>query len=297
MMQNGGARVVLVTGPSGAGRTTALKTLEDIGFEPVDNMPLSLVGEMLPADRPLALGVDIRNRDFDTDAILALVDSLREDAANSVDLLFLDARREVLIARYSETRRRHPLTPQESPEAGIDAEVALLEPIRSRATNLIDTSDKTVHETRDDIRRLFGGDTDLGLSVSVESFSYKMGLPPGADLVFDMRFLANPHWEPRLRPLDGRSEDVRDYVTADARFADAFDRVRDLLLSLLPAYRSEGKTHLTVAIGCTGGQHRSVAVAELLSNALAANAWRVSTRHRELERRGTLGPREPGVTP
>ncbi|WP_375263195.1 RNase adapter RapZ [Palleronia sp.] len=281
-------RVILVTGPSGAGRTTAIHALEDLGFEVIDNMPLSLVDRILGEGvdgRPIALGFGSSNRDFSADAIQRLAQRLSDDPNVEFDLLYLDARPDVLVTRYSATRRRHPFAPEGEPQVGIDREEDLLTAVRTRATVLIDTSDRTVHETRDEIRRFFGGKSDGDMAISVQSFSYKRGLPMGADVVFDMRFLKNPHWEPELRPLDGRDAAVQDYVMQDDRFAEIFARIRDMVLALLPAYRDEGKSHLTVSIGCTGGQHRSVAVAEFLVKALAEGGWRVSTRHRELERR------------
>ena len=211
-------------------------------------------------------------------------------------MLYLDCRHDVLIRRYSETRRRHPLAPSESPETGIAREAELLVPIRTRADLLIDTSELTVHDLRDEIGRMLGLEHGGRLIVSVESFSYKRGLPRGVDIVQDVRFLANPHWEPALRDLDGRDPAVADYVTADPRFADYFRRITELTVSLLPAYKEEGKTYLTLAFGCTGGQHRSVAVAEMTAKALANEGWQVSTRHRELERRGLSGDgRETGM--
>lgn len=286
-------RVVLVTGPSGAGRTTAIHVLEDMGFEAIDNLPLSLVDRLLTTDgdaRPLALGIDARNRDFSTQAVLLLDDRLTGDPQVAADILYLDARRDVLVNRYSETRRRHPLAPQETPGAGIEREIELLQPVRARATVLIDTSDLSPHDLREEVERLFHHGGAPGLALSVQSFSYKRGLPQGVDLVLDLRFLRNPHWEPTLRDKDGRDGDVMAYIAGDPRFADASARIRDLILTLLPAYMEEGKAHLSVALGCTGGQHRSVAVAEWLAKALAAAGWRVSTRHRELERRAAIAP-------
>ena len=288
-----GLRLVLVTGPSGAGRTTAINVLEDMGFEAIDNLPLSLIDRLLDAPGetgPMALGIDARNRDFSTQALLRLDDRLTADPRISADLLYLDARADVLQNRYSETRRRHPLAPQETPAAGIAREIELLEPVRARATVLIDTSDMSPHDLRDEIARRFDHGAAPGLALEVQSFSYKRGLPGGVDMVFDMRFLRNPHWSPPLRPLDGRDGAVQAYLEEDPRFAPSFARIADLVLDLLPAFLSEGKTHLTVAFGCTGGQHRSVAVAEALAKTLAEAGWRVSTRHRELERRGRIGP-------
>lgn len=287
-------RVVFVTGASGAGRTTATNALEDLGFESIANLPLSLVERVADATRmrrPLALGIDVRNRDFSTDAMIALVDRLPSDAAIDVQLLYLDCRTDVLIRRYSETRRRHPLAPSETPHVGIAREMELLTPVREMADFLIDTSDMTPHDLRAEIDRLFAGGVRGRLSLTVESFSFKRGLPRGVDMVFDVRFLANPHWIAGLRARDGRDADVAAFVEADPRFGDFFERLSGLIQSLVPAYKEEGKTSLAIAIGCTGGQHRSVVVAEKLAKALAEQDWQVSTRHRELERRGGFAGR------
>ncbi len=292
--------LVLVTGPSGAGRSTAINALEDMGFEAIDNLPLSLIDRLLvPGDaRRLALGVDARNRDFTTDAMVDLIARLTAWPEMRAEILYLDANGEVLQRRYSETRRRHPLAPQETPAAGIAREADLLQPIRERAEILIDTSEMTPHDLRAELARLFEDGAAPGLALSVQSFSYKRGLPRGVDLVFDLRFLRNPHWEPDLRRRDGRDAAVATYVAGDPRFDAFFAKLSGLILSILPAYREEGKTHLAIALGCTGGQHRSVAVAEYLAKALAQEGWRVSTRHRELERhagmqRGQAGESKP----
>ena len=285
----GQTKAVLVTGASGAGRTTAIRALEDLGYETIDNMPLSLLPRVFdgPASMPpLALGIDVRNRDFSADAMVSVLDGLEANDDIDAELLFLDCRPDVLLRRYSETRRRHPLAPSETPEIGIAREMELLIPVRDRADHLIETSNMTPHDLKAEIERRFGRDGEGLLALSVESFSYKRGLPRGVDMIFDTRFLANPHWEESLRTKDGRDTDVADYVAGDPRFAEFFSRLRDMVLSLLPAYKAEGKTYLSVGIGCTGGQHRSVAVAERLAKALAEQGWQVSTRHRELERRG-----------
>lgn len=285
----GSPRMVLVTGPSGAGRTTAIAALEDLGFETISNLPLTLLPRLLdgpPPGRPLALGLDVRNRDFSVGAVIELIDRLTQDAETQVDILYLDCRAEVLMRRYSETRRRHPMAPGDGPGEGVERELDLLVPIRARADILIDTSELTPHELREEMRRWFDREGATRMAVSLQSFSYKRGIPRAVDIVLDCRFLRNPHWDEALRPRDGRDAEVRAYIAEDPAWAGFFDRVRDLVLSLLPSYRDEGKSHLAIAFGCTGGQHRSVAVAELLANALAAAGWQVSIRHRELERRG-----------
>jgi UPF0042 nucleotide-binding protein len=278
-------RLLLVTGPSGAGRTTAINALEDVGFEVIQNLPLSLLSRLLdgpPIDRPLALGLDTRNRDFSTNALIAAIDRMAGD--RGAEVLYLDCRPEVLVRRYSETRRRHPLAPDETPEAGIAREADLLVPVRARADVLIDTSDMTPHELRAEVAHWFAVSGGGRLAVSLQSFSYKRGLPRGLDMVFDMRFLRNPYWESGLRPRTGLDPAVAAHVAADPRFAPLTDRLTGLMEFLLPAYVEEGKSHLAVGFGCTGGRHRSVAVAEHLAERLAQAGWQVSTRHRELER-------------
>ncbi|RMA40774.1 RNase adapter RapZ [Rhodophyticola porphyridii] len=285
------ARVVFVSGPSGAGRSTAIRALEDLGFEAIDNLPLSLLPRLLegpPITRPLALGTDPRNRDFSAQALIAAVDRLAADPEILADLVFLDCAAEVLERRYSETRRRHPLAPEDQPMLGIRLEQDLLAPVRARAGILIDTSEMTPHDLRAEINRWFASGGQQKLALSVQSFSYKRGLPTGADLVFDCRFLRNPYWRDDLRALDGRDPAVAAYIADDPRFPAFADQVTQLIETLLPAYRDEGKSHLNVAFGCTGGQHRSVAMAENLAAHLARAGWQVSKRHRELERRGVI---------
>jgi UPF0042 nucleotide-binding protein len=189
------------------------------------------------------------------------------------------------LRRYSETRRRHPLAPAETPQDGIARELDLLAPLRARADILIDSSELTPHDLRAEVQRWCAPDGGDALAVSVQSFSYKRGLPRGADLLFDCRFLVNPHWETELRPHDGRHPGVAAHVKGDGRYAAFLDNVLRLARFLLPAYREEGKTHLSICFGCTGGQHRSVVVAEDVAAALAEGGWPVSIRHRELERR------------
>ena len=281
-------RVILVTGPSGAGRSTAINVLEDMGFEAIDNLPLTLLPRLLDGPlggRPLALGLDTRNRDFSTNALIETIDQLESWPGIVADLLFLDCRDDVLAHRFSATRRRHPLAPAESPDVGIAREQDLLGPIRARADILIDTSELTPHDLREELQRLLTPQTGTHLAVTVNSFSYKRGLPRGVDMVLDVRFLRNPYWEPGLRDGDGRDAAVAGYIRQDPRFAAFFSKVVELAQMLLPAYVDEGKAHFSIAFGCSGGQHRSVALAEMLGKALAEEGWQVSIRHRELERR------------
>jgi UPF0042 nucleotide-binding protein len=275
------APVVLVMGPSGAGRATAISALEDLGFEAIDNMPLSLIPRLLdgpPVSRRMALGLDVRNRDFSVDAVFALMERIQ------CELIYLDAREDVLVQRYSETRRRHPLAPQDAPLLGIRAEVILLAPIRARADYVFDTSTLTSQALTTALSRSFAARAAANLSITVQSFAYKRGLPQGVDLVFDCRFLRNPHWEPALREHTGLDVVVQNYVVADPLFEPFFDHLTGMLLTLFPAFKASGKTHLTVALGCTGGQHRSAAVAQKLAKALAQQGWEMSVRHRELDR-------------
>jgi len=291
----GGHELVLVTGPSGAGRSTAINALEDLGYEVIDNLPLSLVPRLVEGAPvgPIALGLDIRNRDFAATAVIELIDRLTRNPDMSLDVLYLDCSAEELARRFNQTRRRHPLG--EAPVDAIAREVDLLAPIRVRADNLIDTTEMSPHDLKAEIARWYDRDRHARMSVAVQSFSYKRGVPRGVDMIFDCRFLSNPHWEPALRDMDGRDAAVVDYIGDDPRFAEFFEKVRDLVLFLLPAQLDEGKAHLTIGFGCTGGQHRSVALAELLANVLAQQGWPVSKRHRELERRvATVPPTQAG---
>jgi len=281
-------RVVLVTGPSGAGRSTAIDALEDLGYEAIDNLPLSLVPRLLdgpPMARPVALGVDVRNREFSASRLIELIDRLTRLPAISLEVLYLDCGADELVRRFGETRRRHPLAPDEAPARGVAQEIDLLVPIRIRADVLIDTTTMSPHELKAEVSRWFAKSGAGKLAVSLHSFSYKRGVPRGLDMMFDCRFLSNPHWVPRLRENDGRDPPVAAHVAADPRHDAFIAKVRDLLLFVLPAHVEEGKSHLAIGFGCTGGQHRSVAVVEAMVKALAEVGWQVSKRHRELERR------------
>ncbi|MCR8547976.1 RNase adapter RapZ [Salipiger sp. P9] len=286
----GSQRVVLVTGPSGAGRSTAINVLEDFGYEAIDNIPLSLIPRLLleggTLSRPVALGIDIRNRDFSVQRLLDLHRRLGAEPAIEAQLFYLDCHPAVLARRYSETRRRHPMAPDESYTQGIARELELLQDVRVAADILVDTSELSPHDLRAQMEGWFTDETGQRLAISLHSFSYKRGLPQGLDWVFDCRFLDNPHWEPGLRTLTGLDTEVTAYIARDSRFAPFVAKMTDLALFVLPACKEEGKAHLSFGFGCTGGQHRSVAVTETVASALAERGWQVSTRHRELERRG-----------
>ena len=283
----GAPSVVLVTGPSGAGRSTAIRALEDLGFEVIDNLPLSLLPRLLsgpPPERPLALGLDVRNRDFSGDALAESISGISSLTDVAAQVLYLDASEAELLRRYSETRRRHPLSPDGTPQEGIIKEQALLAEVRVLADVLIHTDGLSPHDLKAEVARWFATGEAGQLSVTLQSFSYKRGLPRGLDMVLDCRFLRNPHWDADLRAKDGRTAEVADYVKADGRFDAFFEQTRDLLELLLPAYRDEGKAHFSVGFGCSGGKHRSVMMTEQMAQALAQTGWHVSKRHRELER-------------
>jgi len=282
------SKIVLVTGPSGAGRSTAINAFEDLGFETIASMPIALLPQLLTGPsvgRSMALGIDVRTRDFEPSKVLDLLDVIEGLDEYEGSLLFLDCTTETLLRRYSETRRRHPLAPDATPIKGIEKEQQLLEALRNRADVLLQTTDLTPHDLKAEIGAGFGGATSNTLALSVQSFSYKRGVPRGVDMMLDCRFLRNPHWQESLRAKTGLDPEVKDYVSADLRYNNFFDQLLKMVLLLLPAYQQEGKAHFSIGLGCTGGQHRSVTITEELSKALAGQGWQVSIRHRELERR------------
>jgi RNase adapter protein RapZ len=278
-------RVVLITGMSGAGRSTALKALEDIGYEAVDNLPLkllpALVGEA--GNRPVAVGIDARTRDFAIAPVIEELDALRRDPDFQVRLLFLDCEDEVLRRRFTETRRRHPLALDRPVTDGILRERQLLAPLRDRADAVIDTSGTAIGDLRRLLQAGAAFEEKAALTVFLVSFAYRNGLPRDADLVFDVRFLRNPHYVEELRGCTGRDDAVRSYVEADPAFGPWFERLTGWLGPLLPRYEQEGKSYLTIAIGCTGGRHRSVTIAEKLAAWFGAQGRRAELRHRDIE--------------
>lgn len=301
--QSGEIRVILVTGLSGAGKTSALKAFEDLGYEAIDNMPLSLLPEFLETKGPsrhteerrgfgraVAVGVDSRTRDF-VDTASRHLKELRGRGDLRLELLFLTCDEEELGRRFTETRRRHPMAGDDNLESGLRREREALQPVRDIADHIFDSTAWSLN----DLRRIVAGHFSLksqpGLNVAIESFAYRQGLPRMADLVFDARFLANPHYQEELRHKDGRAESVAGFIEADPRFQPFFERLADLLESLLPEYAKESKSYLTIAFGCTGGRHRSVFVAERVATLLRGEGYRVSVQHREL----ADGSDDPGL--
>ena len=284
-------RVVLVTGMSGAGRSSALKVLEDLGYEAIDNLPLSLLGRLLFREEEagetmgsaLAIDVDIRTRGFQPETFVAALASLAERRDLDVTLVFFDCDDDILSRRFTETRRRHPLAEDRPLSDGINHERALIAPVRERADLVVDTSQLNLPELRALLKGHFRLAHGPGLALSVMSFSYARGVPRDADLVFDARFLSNPFYVEELRHLTGVDAKVEAHIMADPAFAPFFDSLSALLISLLPHYAREGKTYLTIAFGCTGGLHRSVYLAERIASVLERGGWPVTVRHRDLE--------------
>ena len=280
-------QLLLVTGLSGAGKSTALAVLEDLGWETIDNFPVRLLKRLVAmpdeARGPLAIGFDSRTRGFVPADIISLVKDLaaREDILLS--FVFLDCAGSELERRFNETRRRHPMAAGRPVLEGIAAERELLEPLRRWAEIMIDTSAMTSNDLQGHIRQLFAPDSaDGAMTLTLSSFGFARGMPPLADLVFDMRFLDNPHWVPTLRELTGQDAPVGEHIEKDPAFADAFARIRDLLVMLLPRYVAQGKPYVHVAFGCTGGRHRSVYTAERMAESLRAAGFSPTVRHRNL---------------
>jgi UPF0042 nucleotide-binding protein len=283
-------RILLVTGLSGAGKSTALRTLEDLGWELVDNLPLSLLEDLLDTPlakgssrrrRPLALGVDSRTRDFDANRIVQQIKALASDQNVPVETLYFDCAGSELLRRYSEPRRRHPLAPDRPATDGIAAERELMEPLRRWADHVVDTTDTAPNALQQQLRQRFGSGSQAP-TLSIMSFGFARGIPRNADNVFDMRFLRNPYWVDELRDLTGLDPAVGDYVAGDEGFAEALSRIEELLLVLLPRYGAEGKSYVTVAFGGTGGRHRSVCVAERVASRLRDAGFSPTVEQRDL---------------
>ena len=283
-------RVLLVTGLLGAGKSTVLRVLEDLGWETIDNFPIRLLGQLsgTPAQTgtdlraPLAIGFDSRTRGFNPHEIIDRVKKLTRRDDLELTTLFLDCSSQELERRYNETRRRHPLAADMPVTSGIAAERELLEPLRRWADMVIVTTDFSANELQQVIRERFTPASGHALTVTVSSFGFARGMPPVADLVFDMRFLDNPHWVAKLRPLTGMDAAVARHIRQDPAFAEAFARISDLILLLLPRYEAQGKAYVHIAFGCTGGRHRSVFVANEIVAALRKSGFSPTLLHRNL---------------
>jgi RNase adapter protein RapZ len=287
-------RLLLVTGLSGAGKTTVLKTLEDMGHETIDNMPLTLVPMLLsmqqgPTDRMIVVGADVRSHGFNVPDFIKIVREAAAAGHHQVTTLYLECSNEELLRRYSETRRRHPLAEDTPVINGIQLERDNVEGLLDYADIIIDTTDLKPVELRQDIQRRFRPQKPHTLSIFIKSFAFKRGVPRDADLVFDVRFLRNPFYVEELKEKTGMDPAVGNYVAADPDYEAFFGNLTALLLPLLPRYQQEGKSYLTIAIGCTGGKHRSVYTAERLRALLEEAGYAPSCQHRDIEadKRGT----------
>ena len=280
-------RLLLVTGLSGAGKSTVLAVLEDLGWETIDNFPVRLLESLVAPGAPrtggpLAIGFDSRTRGFVPSDIIDLAKELAARSDIAITFMFIDCAGGELERRYNETRRRHPMAHGRQVHDGIAAERELLEPLRRWADRVIDTSSLSSNDLQGHIRELFGKTDENAVTLTISSFGFARGMPPLADLVFDMRFLDNPHWVAGLRELTGQDEDVGDHIERDPSFRLAFTQMFDLLPTLIPRYAAQGKAYVHVAFGCTGGRHRSVFTAERMAQDLRGAGFSPTVRHRNL---------------
>ncbi len=283
--------VLLITGMSGAGKSTALSVLEDLDYEAIDNLPINLLPSLIELamkkdpdhmNPALAIGVDARTRNFKVENILEVFNQIREQVTIDLKILYFESSNEVLAKRYSETRRKHPLAKDKPVSDGINRERKMMEIVKGQSDYIFDTSELSIHDLRRTLSEHFERTQAEGMGISITSFAYPKGIPRDADLVFDVRFLRNPHYDAELRPLTGLDQKVGDYIVKDPVFQSSWDKISSLIVTLLPEYTKEGKSYLTIAFGCTGGQHRSVFFTEKLSALLKEKKYKVNLHHREL---------------
>lgn len=280
--------LIILTGMSGAGKSSALDVLEDIGFETIDNIPLHFVAAMARMEdddrkRPLAIGLDIRTRDFNPQTLKDTIKAWEAQTGRSPQLFFIDCDDDELLRRFAVTRRRHPLALDRDVATGLSEERSLVSPLMDVANVTINTTGLSIHDLRRLIEARVAEGDDPKLVISVTSFSYRYGVPRQADLVFDVRFLQNPHFVESLRPMTGKEKQVGDYIAKDPDYTTFYDQITALLTTLLPRYNHEGKHYLTIAIGCTGGQHRSVFLTEQIGQFLMDEGYDPQISHRELK--------------
>ena len=277
--------VIIITGPSGAGKTTAINILEDIGFEPIDNIPIELIGRLLSGPhlvRPLALGIDIRTRGFSSYNLLNAIDIWKTLGNTTISLLYLDCNKHELEQRFNGTRRPHPLASKNTLEGAISQEYELIKTLRDKADILLDTSKLNPNGLKAQLIKFLGYVKDYKMGVTFQSFSFKRSVPPGIDMVLDCRFLHNPYWVRELRDLTGKNKEVADYLVSDKNWEAFFTKTLDLLNFLLPQYQDSGKAYFQLGFGCSGGQHRSVFVAEIIATEIRKSGWELTIDHREL---------------
>jgi len=284
-------RLTIVTGLSGSGKSVALHTLEDEGFFCIDNIPANLLSEFIDKllasgselYNNLAIGVDVRSERVSADNLMALLEEIRARKDIVVEILYLDTDRNTLVKRFSETRRKHPLSSEDLPlVSAIDAEISLLDPVKPKADLVVDTGSMNLHDLRDIIRTYLIGRTEGGLALIFQSFGFKHGAPASTDFMFDVRCLTNPHWEPELRKHTGQDKPIINFLEQQPEVENMFKDIRDFVARWLPTFETENRAYLTVSIGCTGGRHRSVYLTERLAEHFSNERGNVSRRHRQL---------------
>lgn len=278
----------IVTGFSGAGLSSTLKIMEDLGIEVFDNFPISFLDNLLTSSlhksQPIAIGIDTRTRNFNPTKIIEKIEDLKLNSSWNVQTLFLSADDHVLLRRFTDTRRVHPMARDRSISDGIAAEKSLLYPLKHKANVIVDTSDLNIHDLRSQIEQRVEAYISDTLNINIMSFSYRHGIPREADMVFDMRFLTNPHWKEEYRHMTGLDKDIQIYIEQDPAMSDFYDDLIQMLNRLIPLYKKNGKRYLTIGFGCTGGQHRSVYTAQKIAGWLRSQNHPVTIHHREMKR-------------